>query len=117
MNTTDDRDLRVLPTAELPARAAEWLAQKLIEVARERGRVTLALAGGTTPRAMHEALACSTSVPWLAVHIFFGDERAVAPDHPDSNYRMAKESLLDRVPIPADQIHRMPADAPDRDAA
>jgi 6-phosphogluconolactonase len=117
MDATEDLDLRVLPTTELPARAAEWLAQTLADVAREHGRVTLALAGGTTPRAMHEALACSTGVPWLAVHIFFGDERAVGPDHPDSNYRMAKESLLDRVPIPADQIHRMPADAPDRDAA
>lgn len=116
MDTTDDLDLRVLPTADLPARAADWLAQILVDVAREQGRVTLALAGGTTPRAMHEALACSTAVPWLAVHVFFGDERAVPPDHPDSNYRMAKESLLDRVPIPAAQIHRMPADDPDRDA-
>jgi 6-phosphogluconolactonase len=66
---------------------------------------------------MHEALACSSAVPWLAVHVFFGDERAVPPDHPDNNYRMAKESLLDRVPIPPSQVHRMQAEHPDRDAA
>ncbi|HEX6273044.1 MAG TPA: 6-phosphogluconolactonase [Polyangiaceae bacterium] len=117
MSETEGVELRVLPTAELPARAADWLAQVLAEVAAEKGRVTLALAGGSTPRAMHEALACSTAVPWLAVHVFFGDERAVPPDHPESNYRMAKESLLDRVPIPPHQVHRMEGENPDREAA
>jgi 6-phosphogluconolactonase len=117
MTATEGIDLRVLPTAELPARAADWLAQVLVDVAAVNGRVTLGLAGGTTPRAMHEVLACSTAVPWLAVHVFFGDERAVPPDHPESNYRMAKESLLDRVPIPPHQVHRMQAENPDRDAA
>jgi len=117
MNATEGVDVRVLPTAELPARAADFIAQILVNLAAENGRVTLGLAGGTTPRAMHEALACSSAVPWLAVHVFFGDERAVPPDHPDSNYRMAKESLLDRVPIPPSQVHRMQAEHPDRDAA
>jgi 6-phosphogluconolactonase len=93
------------------------VAQALAEAAAAKGRVTLALAGGTTPRAMHEVLACSRSVPWLAVHVYFGDERAVPPEHPDSNYRMAKESLLDRVPIPPHQVHRMRGEDPDRDAA
>jgi len=117
MLNTEALDLRVLPTAELPARAAAWLAEVLVEVAAINGRVTLGLAGGTTPRAMHEALSCSPDVPWVNVHIFFGDERAVPPDHPDSNYRMAKESLLDRVAIPPTQVHRMQAEGPNRDAA
>jgi 6-phosphogluconolactonase len=117
MNSAEAVDLRVLPTAELPARAAAWLAETLARVARANGRVTLGLSGGTTPRAMHEVLACSSAVPWLAVHIFFGDERAVPPEHPDSNFRMARESLLDRVPIPPNQVFRMQAEDPDRDAA
>src|SRR5678815_6065869 len=73
--------------------------------------------GGTTPRAVHEALAKLPEVPWNLVHVYFGDERAVPPDHSDSNYRMAKESLLSRVPIPSDQVHRPAAEQPDRDAA
>jgi 6-phosphogluconolactonase len=56
-------------------------------------------------------------VPWEKVHIFFGDERCVAPDHPDSNYRMAKESLLDRVPLPPENVHRPRAEASDREGA
>lgn len=117
MPTNEALDLRVLPTADLAARAAAYLAEYLAEVAAENSRVTVALAGGSTPRAMHEALACSKDVPWLAVHVYFGDERAVPPEHSDSNYRMAKESLLDRVPIPPAQIHRMPAESPDREGA
>jgi 6-phosphogluconolactonase len=117
MPKTEALDLRVVPTADLPARAAAYLAEYLAEVAAENGHVSVALAGGSTPRAMHEALACSKDVPWLAVHVFFGDERAVPPEHSDSNYRMAKESLLDRVAIPPAQVHRIVAEDPDRDAA
>jgi 6-phosphogluconolactonase len=117
MPATDAIDLRVCPTEELASQAAAWLAAVLVEVASAQGRVSVGLSGGSTPRAMHEALACSSNVPWLAVHVFFGDERAVPPDHPDSNYRMAKESLLDRVPIPQNQVYRMQAEDPDREAA
>ena len=112
-----DLDLSIVDTAELPARAAERIANILRTAAQARGRACLAVAGGTTPRAVHEALAKLPSIPWHSVHIFFGDERCVAPDHPDSNYRMAKESLLDRVAIPSEQIHRPEAERSDRDAA
>jgi 6-phosphogluconolactonase len=117
MQTTEALDLRIVPTADVPALAAEWLAQALTDEANANGRVTIGLAGGTTPRAMHEMLARSTSVPWPKVHVFFGDERAVSPDHLDSNFRMAKESLFDRVAIPPTQVFRMQAEDPDRDGA
>lgn len=107
----------VVDKSELPARAAEKIAELLRTTDEARGRACVALAGGTTPRAVHEALAARKDVPWERVHVFFGDERCVPPDHPDSNYRMAKESLLDRVPIPAQQIHRPQAEAPNHDAA
>jgi 6-phosphogluconolactonase len=66
---------------------------------------------------MHEALAGISGVPWDRIDVYFGDERCVPPEHPDSNYRMAKESLFDRVPLPSDSIHRPEAERPDRDAA
>ena len=101
----------------LPRTAAERIAVALSEAVRARGGASLALAGGTTPRACYEILATRSDLPWNQVSIYFGDERAVAPDHPDSNFRMARESLLDRVPIPESQIHRMAAESADRDAA
>ena len=110
-------DLSIVNTAELPVRAAERIADILRTAAEARGRACLALAGGTTPRAVHEALAALPNVPWDKVFVFFGDERCVPADHPDSNYRMAKESLFDRVRIPGTQIHRPAAELLDRDAA
>jgi 6-phosphogluconolactonase len=86
-----DLDLSIVDTAELPARAAQRIASILRAAAQARGSACLAVAGGTTPRAVHEALASLGNIPWDRVHVFFGDERCVAPDHPDSNYRMAKE--------------------------
>ncbi|HEX6764038.1 MAG TPA: 6-phosphogluconolactonase [Polyangiaceae bacterium] len=117
METAQAPDLRLVEAADLPAAAAKWLERVLTERAKVSDRVTIGLSGGTTPRAVHERLACSTEVPWLKVHVYFGDERAVPPEHADSNFRMAKESLLDRVPIPPDQVHRMRAEDTDRDAA
>src|SRR5689334_15307758 len=115
--TTLSVNLNVVDKSELAGRAAEKIAEELRAAAEDRGRACVALAGGTTPRAVHEALAARNDVPWPLVHVFFGDERCVPPDHPDSNYRMAKESLLDRVSIPAEQIHRPEAELPDHDAA
>ena len=70
----------------------------------------MALAGGNTPRRVYELLATERfkdRVEWPRVHLFFGDERAVPPDHPDSNYRMAHEALISRVPIPATNVRRI----------
>jgi len=109
--------LLVVETAELPRTAAEHVARILTVAVSERGRASVALSGGSTPRAMHEALAQVSDVPWDRIDVYFGDERCVPPEHPDSNYRMAKESLFDRVPLPSHSIHRPEAERPDRDAA
>lgn len=107
----------IVASDELARVAAQWIADRLRdELAVGKKRASLALAGGTTPKEVHEALA-RESVPWEKVHVFFGDERCVPPDHPDSNYRMAKESLLDRVPIPPENVHRPRAETSDRDGA
>jgi 6-phosphogluconolactonase len=100
----------------LPGRAAERIALELGRAIGERGRATLALAGGTTPKATYEALA-GLPLDWSKIEIFFGDERCVPADHPESNYRMAKAALFDRIVIPAAQVHRMQGELADRDAA
>jgi 6-phosphogluconolactonase len=77
---------------------------------KARGRFTVALAGGSTPRRAYELLAAPpfvSLVPWVDVHVFWGDERCVDPTDPRSNERMAREALLDHVPIPPEQIHQM----------
>ena len=103
-------EFTVLATAEEVAEAA---AAEIADVLRG-GAQSLVLAGGTTPKRCYELLA-ELDVQWGRVTVLFGDERCVPPDHPDSNYRMVKESLLDRV-APA-TVYRMPAElGPDEGA-
>src|SRR5579872_3273538 len=104
-------DVRVLEDAAAVARA---LADHVAACAREaialRGRFDVALAGGTTPRAAYALLAESPraqAVAWGDVHVYFGDERCVPPDHDASNYRMAHDALLSRVAIAPGNVHRM----------
>ena len=100
--------------------AAEWLADEVRLGATLRGTCALGLAGGSTPRPAYEALAqppLEAAIPWDRVQVFFGDERAVPPDHPDSNFRMVNETLLSRVPLPVENVHRMEADADDLERA
>ncbi|MFQ5487118.1 MAG: 6-phosphogluconolactonase [Gammaproteobacteria bacterium] len=97
------------PAAIAEAVARCWAALSATAIA-ERGLFHVALAGGSTPRLLYQTLASPAwrdDIDWSRIHVFFGDERSVPPDHPDSNFRMARESLLDHVPIPTDQIHRM----------
>jgi 6-phosphogluconolactonase len=116
------RQFVVLPT---PAAVAEAAADRIVGVARNairrRGRFHLALSGGSTPPAIYALLAAPPwvgSLDWSRVEFFWGDERAVPPDHPDSNFGLARALLLDRLPgVAPGAIHRMPADAQDRDAA
>jgi 6-phosphogluconolactonase len=84
------------------------------------GRFVTALSGGSTPRALFELLATgrfASAVDWSRVHVCWGDERAVPPDAAASNYRMVREALLDHVPIPASQVHRIRSEEPPQAAA
>ncbi len=83
----------------------------------ERPLFSMALAGGSTPREIYRRLAASDELDWSRIQVFWGDERAVPPDDPNSNYRMAREALLDHVAIPPAQVHRMPAERDDLDDA
>jgi 6-phosphogluconolactonase len=100
--------LRLSATADDLAVAAASEVLALLEAAIAwRGEAHLVLSGGRTPAALHRALAARPFDGWPFVHVWFGDERTVPPDHADSNYRMARETLLDAVPIPTVQVHRM----------
>jgi 6-phosphogluconolactonase len=103
--------LEIYPNgAALAEAAAEHFVAQAAEVMDARGRFLVALAGGSTPRATYTLLATdpfASRVDWSHVHVFWGDERCVPPDHADSNYRMAREALLDRVHIPAENVHRI----------
>jgi 6-phosphogluconolactonase len=93
--------------SRMAAREVNLIARNAI---RDNGRFTVALSGGSTPRALYELLATEpfrSELPWAQTHIFWGDERDVPPDHPDSNQRMASEALLSLVPIPPDNIHHI----------
>ncbi|MEO8501263.1 MAG: 6-phosphogluconolactonase, partial [Vicinamibacteria bacterium] len=99
---------------------AQYAALEFVRRARAAieasGAFKVALAGGSTPRRTYELLALkplSRQIDWEATHIFFGDERSVLPDHKDSNYRTAFESLLSQVKIPEAQIHRMEGERSD----
>ncbi len=98
-------------SADVPAlaeRVADWLVG---EIADSTGPFALNLSGGSTPKALYALLATEryrTAIDWQRVHLFFGDERFVPPDHPDSNYRMANEAMIAHVPIPAENVHAVP---------
>jgi 6-phosphogluconolactonase len=89
--------------------AADAVTAIAAESIRARGRLTLALAGGSTPRGLYERLAgpWRDRIDWARVHVFWGDERCAPPTHADSNYRLAAEALLRHVPVPSTQVHRM----------
>ena len=103
--------LEVRPTADAVAhQAASTIVTAAAAAIDGSGKFTLCLAGGSTPKMTYELLAGDEfrgKIEWAKVHIFFGDERPVGPDHADSNYAMAKAALLDHVGIPVGQIYRM----------
>jgi len=116
-----DPDLAILPDlARAAEEAADRFASRCARAVAARGECAIALAGGDTPRALYACLATPPvrdQIAWGRVRIFWGDERGVPPDDPRSNFRMAQETLLSRVPVPADRIHRMPADRADLEGA
>ena len=120
MTSRGARDIRVYPSLEKLGRAAaEELANIARAAARDRDRFTLVLPGGQTPRLLYQLLAREyrALIPWQKTEIFWGDERYLPPDHPHSNYRMAKEVMLDHLPIPRAHLHPMPTLVPDLEEA
>jgi 6-phosphogluconolactonase len=109
--------VEVLPDKDaLIARSLEIILTKLEDAIAQREIATIALAGGSTPKPLYEKLA-KQDLPWEKIHIFWGDERYVPADHPDSNEGMARRAWLDKVPLPAANIHPMPTSAADPAAA
>jgi 6-phosphogluconolactonase len=116
----EEPDVRVFADVnELSMQAGRAAARTINEAVRGAGRCSLVLSGGNTPRSLYGLLASEfrNQIPWAHVHVFWGDERYVSPDDTDSNYRMAKDTLLDHVPCPPGNIHPMPTHFPSADAA
>jgi 6-phosphogluconolactonase len=118
--------LRVAPDpAALYRDAVEEVTRIASEAVRRAGVFTFALAGGSTPRELYRLLAAGDSpfrarlpwdrfeFPWDRTHFFWGDERLVPPDHPDSNFRMARDAMLAIAPVPPDHVHRISGEAED----
>jgi 6-phosphogluconolactonase len=99
--------------AALARRGAEQFVASAAQAIAQTGRFAVALSGGSTPAALYALLArdefCAR-IDWSRVHLFWGDERCVPPDHPESNFRMTRENLLERIQPPAENIHRMPGE-------
>jgi 6-phosphogluconolactonase len=114
--TRDRGRLEIHPDAHAAARAgAESFAARAREAVEARGRFTVALSGGTAPKEMYALLAAdefAARIPWEGVHLFWGDDRCVPPHHPRSNYGMAWEAFIRRVPIPAANVHRIEGELP-----
>jgi len=102
--------IEVLPDgAALTERSLNLILDKLHSAILERGVFTIALSGGSTPKPLYEAIA-NQNLPWDKIHVFWGDERYVPSDDPDSNFRMAREAWLNQVDIPASNIHSIPTE-------
>src|SRR5262249_38983626 len=113
-------ELRVVSDLEEMERAGAGEFARLARQAGPKRPFSVALSGGTTPRGVYARLAQEpyrNLIPWPSLNVFWGDERHVPPDHEDSNYRMARESLLSRVPLLPGNVHRIPAEDPDPGAA
>ena len=122
MSTGADGQRRIVVAADADALTAATegtLRPAIAQAIAGRGRAWIALAGGRTPRAVYERLAQGGTpiIDWTKVHVAFGDERLVPPDHADSNYGMARAALLSRVPVPEAQVHRIQGELPTTAAA
>jgi len=96
--------------SQLICTAADYVLHHTAEAIKNHGSASIALAGGSTPKALYALLASTPYrelLDWTRIHVFWGDERHVPADHPESNYRMAQEAMLSKVPIPPAQIYRI----------
>jgi 6-phosphogluconolactonase len=104
-------EVRVVPDAStIAGSAADIILEACMQVIHARGVAYLALAGGATPRLAYALLSqpeYASRMEWSSLQVYWSDERLVPPSHPDSNYRLAAEALISRVPIPPQNVHRM----------
>jgi 6-phosphogluconolactonase len=111
------RHIEIFPDSESLANAAAARFQESAAAAiAQRGVFTVALSGGSTPRQTYSLLASEpyrSQIEWDKIQFFWGDERCVPPDHPDSNYKMAWDTMLSHVPVPPAHVHRMQGENPD----
>lgn len=105
--------IAMVAAEDVAREASARIAKALRDAVTGRGRATLALSGGETPKATYAKLAAEPGVDWTKIDIFFVDERAVPATSERSNYRMVKEALLDAAKVPADLVHRMDGEAKD----
>ncbi len=115
-------ETQIVATAEeLGLAAALQFVCRAKEAVQEKGMFTAALSGGSTPRSMYSRLACDAELykqlSWDSVHFFWSDERHVPPDHADSNFRMAHEVMLSKLPVPPENVHRVKGEYEDADGA
>jgi len=115
-------DVRILINIDAIAkRAAQDFLQSATQAVSEKGSFTVALSGGSTPKALYSLLATDAALrsqlPWDKMYMYFGDERSVGPDHADSNFRMATETMLSKVPIKPEQVFRIKGEYKDTEKA
>jgi 6-phosphogluconolactonase len=107
--------------AAIARRAAEIFVKMAQSAVTRNGSFTVALAGGSTPKLLYSLLATDTDlrskVPWDKIQLFFGDERHVGPDDPQSNFKMASETMITKAPLKPEQVHRMKGEYPDAERA
>lgn len=117
-----EREIRILPDGAAIAKiAAQEFVQAAAVAVRAKGSFDVSLAGGSTPKALYSLLVndptLRSQVPWDKLHLFFGDERHVPPDHADSNFRMATEAMISKSPLKPEQITRIKGEYPDAEKA
>jgi 6-phosphogluconolactonase len=115
-------DVRILSNIDAVAkRAAQDLVQAATRAVSEQGIFRVALTGGSTPKTLYSLLANDAALrpqlPWDKMYLYFGDERSVGPDHPDSNFRMASETMLSKVPLKPEQVFRIKGEYKDTEKA
>jgi 6-phosphogluconolactonase len=116
------RDVRILTNLEAIAkRAGQEFVQSAARAVSEKGSFTVALSGGSTPKALYSLLANDAALraqlAWDKMYLYFGDERNVGPDHADSNFRMASETMLSKVPLKPEQVFRIKGEYKDTEKA
>lgn len=120
--STSSTEVRILPdAASIAKRAAATLLEIAADAVRQKGSFELVLSGGSTPKALYGLLvddpALRSQVPWEKMHLFFGDERHVKPEDPQSNYRMAWEAMISKSPLKPEQVTRVKAENPNAEDA